>query len=190
MPTKPVFFAAFLIAICSCHHPVEKDTPANGTVAVKDSAAPAPPPVVNLTSYRLDGTTLIQKRVLHKGKLLADDAKRSLHIAQLDQMPAPEFKYRLVDTLYAGPQCSILLIGREYDNENKVWLAIYDPSGNMTSQLDVYYDNAEGFLSITSVIKDKNITVTTLNDFEEKEQDKKKVKIYTIDDNGKLQMIN
>jgi hypothetical protein len=194
MPKNYLLPVVLITALFSCSQPAEKETPSNTTVVVKDTAkpvpTPAPVPPITLKAHKLDGITLVQKGLLRKGKLLSTEAQRAMHIERLDQMPAPEFRYRLIDTLYNGPQGHVLLIGREYDNENKAWLVVYDPSGSITGQQDVYYDNAEGFMAITSVIKDKTITITTLNDFAEKEQDKKKVAIYTIDDSGKLQLTN
>jgi len=196
MTIKTLFIALSVGTLFSCNSKTgkEKTEPApapqgkDTTVAAPET--PATPQPLVLKALRLDGVTLLQKGMLRKGKLLTDDNKTSLDIEQLDKMPAPEFKYRLLDTLFSGPQCKVLLIGREYVNENKAWLAVYDAAGKMISQLDVYYDNAEGFLSVSSVIKDSSITVTTLNDFEENEKEKKKVKTYAIDNKGQLQVIH
>lgn len=93
------------------------------------------------------------------------------------------FKYFLVDTLYAGASVKELLIYRQYPEENIAWIVSYDPSLKILDKLQVYYDNSEGNLLVTSSIKNNMISVHTENVYSETPGGEKQKQVYAVSDN-------
>lgn len=181
--------AIILFSACQDEQPV-KETPAKDSLVIPSAAPaePAPEPEtmpVQLKPYTLNEASLFTKGAMTKARTLSKEEYAALHIAQIDAVPAG-FTYRLLDTLYNGPRYTIVLIARDNANENIAWLCSYERPGKLLQKQEVYYDNAEGFRSVSTVIKAKNITVTLYNDFAETEEGKKIVKQYTIGDDAML----
>ena len=80
----------------------------------------------------------------------------------------------------------VVLMGREYSEENIIWMLVLDEKGNLTSSKELYYDNAEGFRSVNSEIKNNIITVTTSNDFAETTAEQKMKQVFMVSSEGKI----
>ncbi len=94
---------------------------------------------------------------------------RNFSIKKIDSSAGDEngFIYHIVDTLFLKQGLIVLLIGREYISENIIWLAVYNEEHQLIDRKQVYYDNAEGFLSVETTIKNNELTINTKNDFDE-----------------------
>ncbi len=132
--------------------------------------------------------TLINRGALAKSKKLNKQQIPVLSILQMNKDDHPDIVYQLVDTLHKSGSGIILLIGQEYESENKAWIASYGPDKKLISFKQVYYDNAEGFLNVESIIKNNVITITTINDFEG-EGAKTKIEKFRIDSVYKIQKL-
>jgi len=156
--------------------------------SVTETSVPEPPKEIPVS---LKNIVLNEKRVI-QGKILTASQKADKELYQVLSIKAIDstaadgtaFKYHIVDTLFSKPGLKILLIGREYDSENYIWLAIYNDQNTLIEHKTVYYDNAEGFLSVESVIKNNEIAITTYNEFEE--GGKKTTEKFQVDGNDKL----
>ncbi|SNR16255.1 hypothetical protein [Tenacibaculum jejuense] len=60
---------------------------------------------------------------------------------------------------------SLKIIERLYDTENTTWLCLVNKNNFYLDDLQVAYDNAEGFLSVTSELIEDKVIVKTWNDF-------------------------
>lgn len=68
------------------------------------------------------------------------------------------FKYYILDVFNINSSFKTLLIAEYYLEENACWLVNYDRDNKVISAYEVFYDNSEGFFSITSSIDaDKGI---------------------------------
>lgn len=129
------------------------------------------PPLINIPFGDADfnSTKLINNNRLNTSRICSPAEIKSLSINKIDSAgtESKDFKYHLIDTVFNSPAGSILLIGREWPSENIVWLASYDISRKLIDKQEVYYDNAEGFLAIESRISNKELSITTTNEFDE-----------------------
>ena len=82
--------------------------------------------------------------------------------------------------LSGGPKGAADLIAREYENENAVWLCLFDKNQRMLNAKEVYYDNAEGNYQVEAVLKKDTLTLfmADINDGKYKE-------VYSFDKNYK-----
>lgn len=179
--------AMILFSACQDEQPV-KEAPAKDSLVIPSAAPAEPAPVpmpVELKPYTLNETSLFTKAAMTKARKLSKEEYNTLSIAQIDSVPAG-FTYRLLDTLYNGPRYTIVLIARDNANENIAWLCSYERPVKLLQKQEVYYDNAEGFRSVSTEIKTKTITVTLHNDFAETDEGKKVVKQYRIGDDAML----
>ncbi len=142
---------------------------------------------------KLKETVLNEKTVI-TGKRLSAAQKvdaagyKSLSIKMIDSTTGDEngFRYHVVDTLLSDQKIKVLLIGREYESENFIWITIYDDHDKLLDHKTVYYDNAEGFLSVETVIKNNQLTITAFNEYAEQEKDKKTIEVYHLNENNKI----
>ena len=131
---------------------------------------------------------ILEKNVperLSKSKILSGEEMKSFSILTMDSVGADEFKYHLFDTLFWAPQLKIILLGREYLEENIIWAACYDSNNNLTDHLRVYYDNSEGFSTVLSEINNNLITVFDQPD-EGNDESKQKPSLYSLNHEGKF----
>ena len=98
------------------------------------------------------------------------------------------FRYHVIDTLLLDQSIKVLLIGREYESENYTWITIYDGNNKLLDHKTVYYDNAEGFLAVETVIKNNQLIITTFNEYAEQEKDKKITEVYYLNENNKISL--
>jgi len=182
--------AAIMVAsvIHGCNDSSPKaDAPvAKNDTIVAQSIAPAKAPGILLKDAVWNEKTLLAGKKLYASPIVTEGEYKSLSIQLIDSSgnERNNYKYHLIDTLYNGSEAIVLLIGREYETENYAWLVVYDLQKKLKDHLAVYYDNAEGFLSITTKIAGNKIIITTLNDFAEAENEKKIVSAFHINDDG------
>ena len=156
------------------------------------TAAKIPEPVVPLKATLketvLNEKTLITGKRLYNAPKIDDDKFKLLSIKLIDSSGNDDngFKYHIIDTLFTGAVTKILLIGREYESENAAWIAVYDHNNKLLDHKTVYYDNAEGFMSIETIIKNNQLSITTYNEYAEKEKDKKTTALYQLNENNKI----
>lgn len=132
--------------------------------------------------------TLIASGHMARCKKLGAQQLSALSVKQLDKGFDPQLQYKLVDTLYKSKTHMVVLIGQWYDFENRAWLASYAAPNKLIDYRLVFYDNAEGFLSVETTIKQNIITITTINEFEEEGAQKKK-ETFRFGANFKLQKL-
>ena len=114
------------------------------------------PPAVVLKEMEVNSKTIDGDSKFFKSRVLNENEINRLSLRSIDTTGASNyatFKYHVVDTLFTNPRVTVLLIGREYTEENIVWLATYDTNSTLVDQLMVYYDNSEGSTQVGSVIK-------------------------------------
>ena len=115
----------------------------------------------------LTAETLIASGTMARSKLLNQNQLAALSLKTMDKGFAPTLRYHLIDTLYKDNSYYILLLGQWYDYENKAWVASYAAPHQLIDFKQVFYDNAEGFLSVETEIKNNLLTITTFNEYEE-----------------------
>lgn len=125
----------------------------------------------------LTAETLIASGAMAGSLVLDGKQLAALSLKTIDKGFAPTLRYHLIDTLYKSNGHYILLLGQWYDYENKAWVASYAAPHQLIDFKLVFYDNAEGFLSVETEIKDNLLTITTLNEYEEGAAKKKVEKL-------------
>ena len=157
------------------------------TSVVESASFSNKPDSVNLKNMLLNEKEVIAKRLLSESQLLENDAKAQKDLSLIDSIPDKKrFKYHLFDTLFLNKTMKVVLMGREYSEENIIWMLVLDEKGNLTSSKELYYDNAEGFRSVNSEIKNNIITVTTSNDFAETTAEQKMKQVFMVSSEGKI----
>lgn len=73
----------------------------------------------------------------------------------------PNFDYYITNT-----SKNLKIIDRLYDYENITWLCIVNKNGFYNDAVEIAYDNDEGFLGITSKMKNDTVIVSTYNEYE------------------------
>ncbi|MGV3657379.1 MAG: hypothetical protein ACO1NX_05475 [Chitinophagaceae bacterium] len=141
-----------------------------------------------LKEKSLTAETLIASGDMARGKKLNAQQLSALSVKKMDKGFDPQLQYKLIDTLYKSSSHFIVLIGQWYDFENKAWVASYTAPGKLVDFKQVFYDNAEGFLSVETEIKNNIITITTINEYEEGGKQKKTEK-FRFGANYKLQKL-
>lgn len=181
--------SALLLSIMlntACNSTTDKktsETNKQDTTAI--TVAPVKP---MLKDVQLNEKTVILEKKLYNSEKISTDAFRSLSLGIIDSTSGDEngFKYHIIDTLFSGPNVKVLVIGREYESENYAWVAVYDSNNKLIDFKTVYYDNAEGFMSVETGIKNNLLSITTYNEYAEKEKDKKVTAVFRIDENNKF----
>ena len=132
--------------------------------------------------------TLIASGNMAKSKKLNTQQLSALSVKKMDKGFDAHLQYKLIDTLYKNNSHYILLLGQWYDYENKAWIAAYAAPHQLIDYKLVFYDNAEGFLSVETAIKQNIITITTINEYEAAGAQKKKEQ-FRFGANYKLQKL-
>ena len=104
-------------------------------------------------------------------KKLTEELWRTLGFFNIEKYNA-DFDYYITDTTD-----SLKIIERVYDSENYIWLCLVNKKNYYEDHVEVAYDNAEGFLTVTSVMKNNTVIVKTWNDFSEIKQSIDTIKI-------------
>lgn len=135
----------------------------------------------------LNPKTVIDNKRISAGRLLNAGEINRLSLKSIDSTASgTSFKYHLIDTLFSSPEIDIYLIGREYTEENILWVASYDKHPKLLDYLIVYYDNSEGFLSIGSVIKNNMISVSKQDEYADTTKEAARTDIYYFNEANKL----
>ncbi len=156
-------------------------------IATPESIAPArsnqPSPITPTTKpFSLTFKKLIENSQLNKLPVLTKNEIKQYAIeTAIDENYADDYKYHLVEKVLDTPTHKLYLIAREYENENAVWLCLFDKNGQIKYAKEVYYDNAEGNYQVESTLKKDTLTLL-IEDINEG----KSVEIYTVDKNFNL----
>ncbi|MFN3380448.1 MAG: hypothetical protein ACK41O_13405 [Runella zeae] len=122
--------------------------PAAPQPSITHEKAPQQP---QLEDFSLSYKQLMEDGKLSKARLLEGDQIKKYSIdTGVDENFLQNYKYHLLQTVLETPQTKLYLIGREYDNENIVWLCGYDEKHRLMFTKEVYYDNAEGNYQVES----------------------------------------
>ena len=180
------------IGIIGCKDAANKGVTAeasNDSVTVPHDTNQVAPVSILLTEIIIDDKTVTPNSKFFKSKILNENDRNRLSLKLIDSAASGgegAFKYHLVDTLFSNSLVTIVLIGREYVEENILWVASYDSNSGLMDRLMVYYDNSEGSMQVGSIIKKDQIQVITSDDYTEKEQQAKKVELYKFDKSYRL----
>ena len=177
-----LFTLSLAICFCTGCHPNEnKPHPGTGQKnKLKDSSVSTTVGYTKATPHlkemEISGNNLFTGRRI----FLSKSAQKMLSIDKIDSVETGD--YYIIDTLsfIQQPHTLILLLARKYPEENVAWIAVYHQD-KLTDSKEVYYDNAEGFLQVGSIIKADRIHISTINEFDENNMHKKE--IFVIDEN-------
>jgi hypothetical protein len=153
--------------------PLNAEAMKTETIKVTAAESPVPPRIKDFT-LRFD--ELIQKSGLHSKPVLNQQEINSWRIKEIDAFYDDQFKYHFLDTILSSSDQITVLIAREYDNENIIWLSKFDRGLNLIRATEVYYDNAEGNYLLESVFKNNTLTL-----YSDDVNEGKKTETLTID---------
>lgn len=125
--------------------------------------------------FNLSYLELMAREKLHQLKVLSITEFKAYQIEAIDAFYDPLYKYHFVDSVCVNSNGSLILIAREYDNENIIWLCKYDKNNKLIDTKQVYYDNAEGNFQIESKLISNILTLKTDDVNEGKGQEKYKI---------------
>lgn len=180
------------IAVIGCEDAGNNDVTAEvskDSVTVQQATNVGAPGPVLLKELTIDSKTATPNSQFFKSKVLDETDRNRLSLKLIDSTASGDealFKYHLVDTLFSNSIITIVLIGREYVEENILWVASYDANARLVDRLMVYYDNSEGSMQIGSIVKRDQVQVIRSNDYGETETEGKKVELYEFDKNNRL----
>ncbi|MES2838241.1 MAG: hypothetical protein V4667_12000 [Bacteroidota bacterium] len=141
----------------------------------------------NLKNLQLNYETVITSTGLTQSTLLTKEEEKIYSLNKIDvSYSGDNFIYHFFETVFTDNKIKVILLGREYESENCIWLCVFDKEHNLLDTKEVYYDNAEGFKSVTSTIKNNTITIITNNDFAENENEKTVTENYSLTADNKL----
>ena len=129
----------------------------------------------NCRPFNLSYLELMAREKLHQLKVLSITEFKAYQIEAIDAFYDPLYKYHFVDSVCVNSNGSLILIAREYDNENIIWLCKYDKNNKLIDTKQVYYDNAEGNFQIESKLISNILTLKTDDVNEGKGQEKYKI---------------
>ncbi len=109
--------------------------------------------------FALTFNDLIEKGRLHKLPTLTQKEIATYFVEAIDENFTEEYKYHLLDEIVTATNGKMMLIAREYDNENTVWLCLYDKNHKILNAKEVYYDNAEGNYQVEASLKNDTLTL-------------------------------
>lgn len=125
--------------------------------------------------FNLSYLELMAREKLHQLKVLSITEFKAYQIEAIDAFYDPLYKYHFVDSVCVNSNGSLILIAREYDNENIIWLCKYDKNNKLIDTKQVFYDNAEGNFQIESKLISNILTLKTDDVNEGKGQEKYKI---------------
>ena len=180
----------FSLLNSTCNSSTEKRLsaePKPDTIAIVNNNITIPGKIM-LKETVLNEKNVITRKKLPASKKIDSEGYKLLSIKMIDSTATDEngFSYHIVDTLSLNKDIKVLLIGRAYESENFIWITIYDKQNKLLDHKTVYYDNAEGFLSVETIIKDNQLTITTFNEYAEQEKDKKITQVYHLNKNNRV----
>lgn len=180
---KATLFSAFvLLLFLGCKPAEEQKKPVEPS---KEIAITTPEELVSnepmIKPFSLTFSNLIENNRLNKLPVLTKNEIEVYSVeTAIDENFANDYKYHLIDKVLDTPTRKMYLIAREYENENAVWLCLFDKNQRMLNAKEVYYDNAEGNYQVEAVLKKDTLTLfmADINDGKYKE-------VYSFDKNYK-----
>ncbi|RDB06021.1 hypothetical protein DVG78_11495 [Runella aurantiaca] len=134
--------------------------------------------------FALTFNDLIEKGRLNKLPILTQKEIATYFVEAIDENLNEEYKYHLLDEIVTATNARMLLIAREYDNENTVWLCLYDKNHKILNAKEVYYDNAEGNYQVEASLKNDTLTL-----FMEDVNEGKYTEKYTFEKDFKIKQL-
>lgn len=184
---KATLFSAFLLLLVfGCKPAEEQKKPVEtgkevATVAPKETTSSEP----MIKPFSLTFTNLIENNRLNKLPVLTKNEIEEYSVeTAIDENFANDYKYHLIDKVLDTPTHKMYLIAREYENENAVWLCLFDKNQRMLNAKEVYYDNAEGNYQVEAILKKDTLTL-----FMSDVNDGKYTEMYSFDKNYKLNAV-
>jgi hypothetical protein len=177
-----VFSVFVLLLVFGCKPAEEHKKPVEpgkevATVAPKETISVEP----KIKPFSLTFTNLIESNRLNKLPVLTKNEIENYSIGTaVDENFANDYKYHLIDKVLDTPTHKMYLIAREYENENAVWLCLFDKNQRMLNAKEVYYDNAEGNYQVEAILKKDTLTL-----FMSDVNDGKYTEMYSFDKNYK-----
>lgn len=160
--------------------PVEPSKEASGS-APKEAAGNEP----GIKPFSLTFINLIENNRLNKLPVLTKKEIEKFAVGTaIDENFADDYKYHLIDTVLNTPGHKMYLIAREYENENTVWLCLFDKDYKVLEAKEVYYDNAEGNYQVEAILKKDTLTL-----FMSDVNDGKYTEVYSFDKNYKWKAV-
>ena len=171
---KATLFSAFvLLLFLGCKPAEEQKKPVEPS---KEIAITTPEELVSnepmIKPFSLTFSNLIENNRLNKLPVLTKNEIEEYSVeTAIDENFANDYKYHLIDKVLDTPTRKMYLIAREYENENAVWLCLFDKNQRMLNAKEVYYDNAEGNYQVEAVLKKDTLTLfmADINDGKYKE---------------------
>lgn len=171
---KATLFSAFvLLLFLGCKPAEEQKKPVEPS---KEIAITTPEELVSnepmIKPFSLTFSNLIENNRLNKLPVLTKNEIEVYSVeTAIDENFANDYKYHLIDKVLDTPTRKMYLIAREYENENAVWLCLFDKNQRMLNAKEVYYDNAEGNYQVEAVLKKDTLTLfmADINDGKYKE---------------------
>ncbi|HRG68524.1 MAG TPA: hypothetical protein PLS73_06735 [Saprospiraceae bacterium] len=117
-------------------------------------------PLLKLKSFQLTAVKLLDQNKLSESTKLDSVGRAQYKIEQIDAFYDNSYVYHLVDTLLMEANRQLVLIGREYINENIVWMCYYS-NDKLVYSKQVYYDNAEGNYLLESKLEKQNLILNS-----------------------------
>ena len=177
-----LFSAFVLLLFFGCKPAEEQKKPVEPS---KEIAITTPEELVSnepmIKPFSLTFSNLIENNRLNKLPVLTKNEIEVYSVeTAIDENFANDYKYHLIDKVLDTPTRKMYLIAREYENENAVWLCLFDKNQRMLNAKEVYYDNAEGNYQVEAVLKKDTLTLfmADINDGKYKE-------VYSFDKNYK-----
>jgi len=145
---------------------------------------------VKKISYNSDSSLTIDSDYYYSAVKTAKDPVSDYELYKLNEFSRlkydqDQFTYFILEKLHLSNSFNSYLIAEHYDSEMACWLVNYSMDGQLIDSYEVFYDNAEGFLTVTSNINLRNnkITVNEHNIYEDPEHS---VTHLVISNNGKF----
>ncbi|WP_428662861.1 hypothetical protein [Runella sp.] len=135
--------------------------------------------------FTLTFINLIESNRLNKLPALTQKEIASYFVESIDENFADDYKYHLLDEVVTTPAYKMRLIAREYENENTVWLCLFDKNHKIMDAKEVYYDNAEGNYQVEAILKKDTLTL-----FMADVNDGRYTEVYSFDKNFKIMPVN
>lgn len=184
---KATLFSVFLLLLVfGCKPAQEQKKPVE---LKKEEMVAIPKESVNnqpkIKPFSLTFTNLIENNRLNKLPVLTKNEIENYSVGTaIDENFANDYKYHLIDKVLDTPTHKMYLIAREYENENAVWLCLFDKNQRMLNAKEVYYDNAEGNYQVEAILKKDTLTL-----FMSDVNDGKYTEMYSFDKNYKLNAV-
>ena len=171
---KATLFSAFVLLLFFGCKPAEEQK--KTVEPSKEIAITTPEELVSnepmIKPFSLTFSNLIENNRLNKLPVLTKNEIEEYSVeTAIDENFANDYKYHLIDKVLDTPTRKMYLIAREYENENAVWLCLFDKNQRMLNAKEVYYDNAEGNYQVEAVLKKDTLTLfmADINDGKYKE---------------------